>query len=278
MNHILIPTDFSLNSWNATSYVLHFFEEQNVTFHFLHIDISKEAVDSKRPQNLSKDLKEVSLEYKKHEMKKWMLQLNTFPANSGHVFKNVVTKANFIEGIREYIGKNNITFMVMGAKGNTALKGMTIGSKTEAVITRVKCPILIIPEAACFSKGVNIGFPTDLNMLYKHKMIETLLEVARINQSTIEVLRVAQPKKPLTNLQKNNRELLRHQFAGIPHSFNVIENPNLEDALQLFVNSKQIGIVAMIAKNLNFIQHIFFKTQAAKIKYHVQIPFLILHD
>ncbi len=40
MQHILIPTDFSKNAWNATIYALIFFEGQKINFHFLHVDTS----------------------------------------------------------------------------------------------------------------------------------------------------------------------------------------------------------------------------------------------
>jgi len=92
------------------------------------------------------------------------------------------------------------------------------------------------------------------------------------------VLRVAQTQKPLDNFQNGNREVLKERLHDIPHSFHVIENPNLENALQSFVNTMHIDMVAMIAKNLNFFQRILFKPHMGQISYHIQIPFLVLHE
>lgn len=37
MKHILLPTDFSNNSWNAIQYALQLFKDQECTFHLLHV-------------------------------------------------------------------------------------------------------------------------------------------------------------------------------------------------------------------------------------------------
>ena len=276
MQQILIPTDFSDNAWNATIYALQFFKTQQITFHFLHIDISLQVDDELHYNGLSakKEISEELIE----KMEDWMQKVYTYYPNSLHRFNSTIRTALFIEGFRNYVSKKNIDFIVMGTKGASGLKEMTIGSKTGAVIKRIKCPNLVIPEEARFKIPLNIGFPTDFNMFYKTKVIHTLLEVADTYQSSIKVLRVAQNEKPLDNVQKTNREHLKQHLRDISHSFHVIENPNLESALQSFVNTMHIDMVAMIAKNLNFFQRILFKPQVEQISYHMQIPFLVLHE
>lgn len=275
--HILIPTDFSRNALNATNYALRFFKSQKLTFHFLHVDISTESVknsaESYTDIDITDDNKEIKI-----EMQDWMQKVCNLHSNPNHRLKDTIIKAPFVEGIRNYINLHKIEFVVMGTKGASGLKEITIGSKTSAVITRVKCPILVIPEKAAFKKPIYIGFPTDFNMLYKDKAISTLLEVANMYQSTIKVLRVAQTEKQLDNQQNTNRDLLKHQLSTVPHSFHVIEDSNLENALQSFVNTMQIDMVAMIAKNLNFFQRILFKPHVGQISYHIQTPFLVLHE
>lgn len=279
MQQLLVPTDFSQNAWNATTYALRFFKNQKITFHFLYIDISVQAIyDTENLHDTGLSTKQEISENIKVKMEDWMQQVYTYHPNSKHTFKNEIIQSPFIAGIRNFILKNKIEFMVMGTKGASGLKEMTIGSKTGAVIIRVQCPILVIPEDANFRKPLSIGFPTDFNMCYKHRVISTLVAIANAHRSSIKVLRVAQTQKPLDNHQNTNRALLKEQLSDIPHSFHVIENPNLENALQSFVNLMQVDMVAMIAKNQNFFQRILFKPHVAKISYHMQIPFLVLHE
>jgi Universal stress protein family len=278
MQHILIPTDFSKNAWNATAYALRFFDRQKIVFHFLHIDSALSAIQGEAlHHNGIACRKGVSSELKT-KMDDWMQQVFVHYPNSGHIFRDSILQAPFIGGIREYVAKQNIDFIVMGTKGASGLKEMTIGSRTGAVIKRVKCPILVIPEEAIFKVPLSIGFPTDFNTGYKQRVIHALLDISNTYKTSVKVLRVAQNQKPLDNFQKTNRESLKQYLADVSHSFHLIENPNLENALQSFVNTMQIDMVAMIAKNLNFFQRILFNPQVAKISYHMRIPFLVLHE
>jgi hypothetical protein len=181
MQHVLIPTDFSKNAWNATTYALLFFKDQKVVFHFLHIQISRNIDEDTNFQGTGLSTKKNISEDIKRSMDKWTHQVNTSYPNVKHTFRKQIVQTSFTEGIRAYIKDHNIEFIVMGTKGASGIKEMTIGSRTKAVITRIKCPILVIPEAANFEKPLQIGFPTDFNMLKKDRVLETLLTIADTN-------------------------------------------------------------------------------------------------
>jgi nucleotide-binding universal stress UspA family protein len=277
MQHILIPTDFSQHAWNATSYALQFFKSVNTTFHFLHIETPNDL--SKNPLHCD-DLISTKIipEKKILKMKEWMQKVSTYDTSVNHNFKQESVKSFFVEAIKTYIIKHSIDLLVMGSKGCYCLTGKTIGSKTAKVITRVKCPVFIIPEKAVFKKPIHIGFLTDFNMVYKNKVMQTLLEVSQTYKSSINVLRVAGAKKILEDSQNNNRELLKDQLKEVSHSFHVIENPNLETAVQSFVDVMQIDMIAMIAKNLNLFQRLLFKPKGPQKNHPMQVPFLVLHE
>ncbi len=278
MQQILIPTDFSENSWNAIQYALHFFKEEHITFHLLHIDVSQAVQEDEYLHTAGFFSKRASSKLLHKELEKLLQQLNSNFNNKKHKFKKAVVVSPFVAGIRNYVKSNNIELIVMGTKGATGLKEITIGSKTGEVITKVKCSILVIPEDAKFKVPLHIGFPTDFNLLYKQRIVDTLLSITQVHNASIRVLRVAQTQQPLDDFQNKNRDYLKEHLKEVSNSFHVVENPNLESALQSFVNTMDIDIIAMIAKNLNFFQRILFKPKVAKLSYHMQIPFLVLHE
>ena len=56
-------------------------------------------------------------------------------------------------------------------------------------------------------------------------------------------------------------------------------NQTLEEALQFFIEVHKVDMIALLAKNLNFSQNLFFGTQDDGTKsYHAKTPFLILHE
>ena len=48
--------------------------------------------------------------------------------------------------------------------------------------------------------------------------------------------------------------------------------------MQCFVESRNVDVIAMVAKNLNYFQQILFHTKVEEISYHTDIPFLVLHE
>ena len=278
MRQILIPTDFSQNSWNAIQYALQFFKTDDVIFHFLHITTVQNAIKTNDLYSAGISRSKSDISNAHLEMDELIGQVTSGHSKNNFQYKSAIVPSLFIDGIRSYIEHNAIELVVMGTKGASGIKEITVGSKTGAVITKVKCPILVIPEKAKFKTPLQIGFPTDFNLHYNHKVIETLLSMAQIYSSSIKVLRVAQAQKPLTEFQSVNRDFLKEQFQGVGHSFHLVEGANLENTLQSFVTSMKIDMVAMIAKNLNFFQQILFKPKVAKLSYHMLVPFLVLHE
>ena len=61
-------------------------------------------------------------------------------------------------------------------------------------------------------------------------------------------------------------------------SFHFLTNNNIEDAVQCFVESRDIDMIAMVAKNLNYFQRILFMPTVEEISYHSDVPFLVLHE
>ncbi|MEZ4858172.1 MAG: universal stress protein [Flavobacteriaceae bacterium] len=279
MQRILIPTDFSENSWNAIHYAFAFFKGESLKFHFLHVGFQAVA------ENLNKELHTHGIALATNQSKGVLSKLaaledrvqNSFP-NHTHQLHSHFENSMFVDGIRKAIKKWDIDLIIMGTKGASGLKEVTLGSHAGAVITRVKCPTLIVPENAFFQNPATIAFPTDYNLPYKSRVITTLKSFATYHHSLIRILRVVKKGGNLEEEQIKNKEYLSDVLQSSAHSFHWIESPQLEQGLQTFVDSMDINIIAMVGKNLNFFQRLLFKPKVAKISYHTKIPFLVLHE
>ena len=62
------------------------------------------------------------------------------------------------------------------------------------------------------------------------------------------------------------------------HSFHTITNKKVKSAIQCFVESREIDMMFMVAKNLNFIQQILFDSIVEQISFHTKIPFYVIHE
>ena len=280
MKNILIPTDFSENSWNAIRYALKLYKKTRCSFHILHVSNVNTFVSGELPSVPLTTLvleKDVRVEIKS-KLKALINKIDQTHLNIKHSFITHAEYGFLIDAVKSKVEDNDIDLIVMGTKGASGLKEVIIGSNTGDVITRVKCPILVVPEEANFIKPREIAFPTDYNQNFSSKILDTLLNVARIHESSIRIVHIRKREDSLTDEQEKNKGILHDYFKDHDHNFHSITSNKLEVALQYFTESRNIDMISMVAKNLNFFQQILFKPTVEDISYHVKLPFLVLHE
>jgi len=279
MNNILLPTDFSKNSWNAITYALGFFNNATCNFYLHHVTEISNYVGGEAPMSSGGTVVEkIVLKKPKVELKKLIDKIKKTYPNAKHNFIPISSYDYFISAIRDQIEEKNIDLIVMGTKGASGIKKAIIGTNTGDLITKVKCPVLVVPKRAVFKVPQEIAFPTDYNLFYQTKILSSISEVAKKYDAAIRVLHIAKKDESLTAFQEENKEYLNDFFADEKHSFHKVTNKKIEAGVECFVESRNIDIIVMIAKNLNLFQQILFKPTIEEISYHTEIPFLVLHE
>ena len=110
------------------------------------------------------------------------------------------------------------------------------------------------------------------------QILEPISKISEKNNAMLSILNIGK-KPPILNAdQQKNKELLEDYFYDRKHNFYFLTNKKVEDAVQCFVESRHVDIIAMVAKNLNYFEQILFHTKVEEISYHTDIPFLVLHE
>jgi len=280
MKSILLPTDFSENSWNAIQYALNFFEESNCHFYILHVNkLNNLASIDTSYITTPEAIEEVQTKLAKKQLREFLKRISKeLPHNKKHKFYTLTDYNFFIESIRNQIEDKNIDMIVMGTKGASGLKKYIIGSNTGDVITKVSCTTLVVPENAKFNSIKEIAFPTDLSISYHIQTLEPISEVLEEFDSFLRILHISKKEEDLNIDQIKYKELLEDYFFNNNYSFHFLTNDDIEDAVQCFVQSRDIDMIAMVAKNLNYFQRILFMPTVEEISYHTDVPFLVLHE
>lgn len=279
MLRILIPTDFSKNAWNAITYGLELFRKERCTIYLLHVNplppYSGAETSIKASTHL---LRETMLEESENKLRKLVERINTSMPNELHTFMTIPLYDFFVDSIKREVSEKNIDLIIMGTKGASGLKRVSLGSNTGDVITKVKCPLLAVPEKAHYKIPREIAFPTDYYINYDMKVLDTLTGMVNRNEANLRVLHITKKGEELSKEQLKNKDFLHDYLRGVDHSFHTITGSRLENAVQCFVESRDIDMIAMVAKNLNFFQRILFRPAVEEISYHIEIPFLVLHE
>jgi len=280
MKNILLPTDFSDNSWNAIAYALQFFEKSSCNFYLLHVkSLSYIAEGDMTFATNQETIEDVYIKPSKVKLRKLLKRiLDNFPNLKNHKFYTLTDYNFFIESIRHHVQEKKIDVIVMGTKGASGLKELIIGSNTGDIITKVHCTTLVIPENAKFTVPKEIAFPTDFSISYNLQTLEPISEILKTFNSAIRILHLSKKGSELNLSQQKSKELLEDYFSDHKHSFHFLTNEKIEDAVQCFVESRNIDMIVMAAKNLNYFQRILFLPTVEKISYHTDVPFLVLHE
>jgi len=279
MMNILIPTDFSENAQNAIAYALAYFSDVAVDFYILHVSHTHTSTKEEEQELFSDfDTEMQTVQSTSATLREEIRKYQIRSQNPAHSFSPLHENLNLVEAIRKNVIEKEIDYILMGTKGTTKINGGEMGSNTCDVITKVKCPILVIPENAKFNGIKNIAFLTDYNCIYRNKIITRLSETLDLHRSPLRVLHIKAQNTGLTAAQTDNKGFLHYFFKDKKHSFHFVENKDLEIGIQDFVETWDISLVSIVAKNLNLIQRLLLRPAVKSVSYSVNVPFLVLHE
>lgn len=272
MTNILIPTDFSENSWNAIKYSLQFFKNCSCTFYLLHV------IPSSENHSISK-LQQSKLEKTyKNELNLLIQKIETAGLKLKHRFFTLVANGHIVDAIRNEVQDKHLDLIVMGTQGANFIKKKNVGSNTTDVLNKVKCNLLVIPENARFTEIDQVALPTDYSIFFGPKLLNPIASILELFDAKLHIVHVAKTNEQVFDEMQENKELLADYFSDTKHEFHAITHQNLNEAIQKCVEKHNFKLIAMAAKNIHFFQQLFFNPKKSDINYQKKIPFLVLHE
>lgn len=275
----MIPTDFSENAWNALRYGISFFEKTHCVFHIVHVSSMNTNASGETPMYISPEILEDSLLKESiGKLKELLEKIQQLPLNPKHKFETVALYGFLTDHLKKEAKERNIDLIIMGTKGATGLKSVSIGSNTGNVITKVPCTVLAVPENCTYHRPVEVGFPSDFQLNYNVKILDTIRHLITLKKSSLRFLYISIKGEELSKQQQKNKQVLADYFKDSEQSFHMITGKKIDAAVQCFAESRNLDMLVMVAKNLNFLERILFRPTVEKISYHTKIPFLVVHE
>ncbi len=279
MKNILVPTDFSENSKNALKYAQLLFNDYACNFYILHVDTALNAQGETLPHLRRR--RQILTESPKEILADLLNITKTTNTKTKHSFFALCEHGFFIDTVKTQVDEKHIDLIVMGTKGVSGLREKVLGSSAGDVVTKVQRNTIVVPENVEFSRPKEIAFPTDFNIFYSHEILSAIEEMLDANSATLRIMNVMKNGTQLNQEQENNKAYLldfMEETFSKNHSFHTVTNKNVKSAIQCFVESRDIDMIIMVAKNLNFIQQMLFDSIVEKISFHTKIPFYVIHE
>lgn len=268
MKHILIPIDFTSPSWKVVGCVLSMYPKPGMRFYIIY----SAAVDFKIDAHVTqRELKEINLKIQ-------IKDLEGLLAPNQKII-SLAWKGNFIENIKEAVLDYDIDLIVLETRGPAISSQGKEDSRAKDIITRVKCPILMLPKEVTCEQPKQLVLLSDFNFMHRTRSTNTLVKFVKDNDCYLNILQLHKYSHALTEAQNINKSFLESTLSHLPHSFHFVVNTTIDEALQFYINRNQVDLVILFAKNIHILEHILFsKNKERGRDYHEEVPFLILHE
>ena len=276
MKKILLPTDFSNNSWNAIQYALKLFKTTKCNFYLINTYTPKiYGVEFLELQSAKfgriATMKKVSQNGLDHLLEK--IEKNY--KNPKHTFTKISSFNTLVHELEELCLDHTIDYIVMGTQGAKGLKEILLGSNTVRVLKNVKCPILVIPNNFPFEPLHEVLFPSDYNINFEQKHIAPLLEMVAPFIVRINILNVNNGDNFSVEQEKNKNQLAVILKEHTP-IFHRVTKQNIPEAIENFQFKHTVNLLVMINNKHSIFENIFFKSTINHIGFHLTIPFLVI--
>jgi len=277
---ILIPTDFSKNSWNAIVYALNLYKDEECTFYLLH---AFQLFDF--PSDTIRDADPGDAEYEKEKEKsesglQGLLEgIHMRNDTSNHHFETISVYNKVIDAVLETVKEKGVEFLIMSTKGENNPESTLYGSNAVRVIEKVQdCPVLVLPSDTNFEDKVNneIVFATNFKTLYHHHELDYLVNIARRSKAAVRVLYVQESDK-LSSEQENNKKVLSDHLNETVSTFHTLTNIKVAEGIHSFIESRGSGMLVLVNKKHGFFSSLFSKSLVKEIGHKPQVPVLVLH-
>lgn len=268
MKHILIPVDFSDQSWRAAQCALTLYQNAGVRFYLFYSEMPDTYLNEEN----------TVLESKTQDIQKWLVALKKM-LRKGQVMIPLRWEGSFIEDVRAAVYDNGIDLIVLSTQYPNIFCNDVKGSHTRNIIARIKCTVLIVPRESKCCVPEQVVLLSDFNSKHRSQATNIVSTFIKKVKAHLNILQLSKTGNALTAVQNTNKFFLKTALDDVSHSFHFVIDKTMDEALQSFVDLHQVDLVILFAKNINLSENLLFSpTLKQHNDYHKNIPFLVVHE
>lgn len=271
MKNILVPTDFSEASRNASRYAVAFAESMGAAVVLVNIVSPSVIIDDSVLASVMITQAEILADNRKTMQEEIEVLSKEFSVD----VTGVVNEGYASEMILQLAELKNAALIVMGMKGKGRSHSL-FGSTTTTIIRKSTYPVFVIPEQAAYSPVSNITFASDFDASIEMDRYNVLLAIAEKFGSLINILNVQKNGNSLSQDEVIGKMKTSVAFSKHNHQFQTISEDKVEEGIQKFVEANSTDILVMVARKHHFFERMFGTVHTKAMSYQTKIPLLVL--
>jgi nucleotide-binding universal stress UspA family protein len=273
MKNILVPVDFSEASHCAAKYAVSLARPFDATVTLINVVTPKVIVDDSVLAFVMTTQAEI-VEDHKELMER---ELESLSGNDWIKIKGIVEEGSPDDIIQEKAKLKGADIIVMGMKGR-GKSNSVFGSTTTTIIRKSAFPVFVIPEKAEYKPIDSITFASDFNAEIETDRFNLLMNIAEKFNSQIHILNVQKNSAAMSSAEAIGKMKTSIAFSNLNHQFHAINENNIEEGINKFIERNPTDILAMVAHRHTLFERMFGKVHTREMSYQTKIPLLVLQN
>lgn len=278
MRKIIVPTDYSENAYNALKYACQAFKYEKAEISVVHAyadEVYHRASTTDRS----------ALEAFKHEvcqeseagLQELAENIRSYSPNPNHEIKAKAVFGTLTDAINDLVIEENTDIVVMGTRGETNDRSVTLGSNTIQVLKYVQCPVMAVPTGYAFKAPKEILFPTNYLIPYKRRELKLLCEMADSFRATIHMLYL-DPLDRLSLRQEDNMRFLKECLYKPKLQFETGPQGEKAGVILDYIEKGSIQLLVMVNSRHTHTDDMLYTSTIDKLGLRLKVPFLVLQN
>lgn len=264
---LLCPTDFSNTSVNACRWATQLLENLGGgDLELLHCI----SLNSRSPIFLNKD--DFFKEYAEKDLNQLLAELK--PLGPKVRFSWKIIKSDPKSFVPNYVKQNDFSMIVMGSKGMSALKEMTVGSVTAHLMDRIHIPMFVIPDGITFQKIKTVVLGVD-EKPDTEKTLLPLVQLIKQTHAQLELVHTYKEKPGIAPQDLSVHVPLDH----LPFKFtNVPQGKSIPLTLMDFTMQKGADLLVLLHEHRTWWERLFVNSLSKTELFDLRKPLMLLPE
>ncbi len=261
MNTVIVPVDFSETSLHAARYAAQLLTGHYGVTMILYHSYGKASEANKA----TADLEQLKAELMKDHIVK--MEVMAFEED------------DFVDGLEKAARHRRADLVIMGITGKSAIAQVFFGSNTLKMAERKVCPVLIVPERATFNPIKNVMLTSDFKNTVESTPSGLIKDFLDVFKPQLHIVNVDNEHYiSLTENYESEKQELKKMFADYNPEFYFMRLYDVDEAINLFAESRDIDLIIVIQKNNSFIDKLLKGSRTKALSYHSKMPILVMHE
>lgn len=276
MKRIIVPVDFSNVAESAFTFALEIasrYKAELLLFHNFEVPVVESQFFPVNYMDVYSSLEMAEFDFFKDKVAE--LRKIAEGKNLSHVaMSHILTDGDLLYNLKDVIQREKIDFVVMGTSGADNWFENLVGTNTGSLILDVNVPVLTVPENTKFKEIQTVGFTTrfrDKDQI----ALESVLKFSKTFNSKVKCLYV---KTENSDVSEETIDKWRTKFTANNVQFYIVYDDDVEGAVNDFLVSQEIDVLAMLTYKRSFFQKIFHSSMTKKMAQNLTIPVLAFHE